>query len=919
MTGGASGRVAVAAGRRPSRLSDDPSRSRVAGKPSHTFPVHRRMAHHSSAVGDLPSGTVTFLFTDVEGSTRLVGELGSDRYANALEQHRRLVREALATHGGVDRGTEGDSFFCVFTSAPDAVAAAADAQRALQAHAWPQGAELRVRMGLHTGTPLVTDDYVGLDVHRGARIMSAGHGGQVLLSQATRDLVVDHLPEGASLRDLGERRLKDLGRPERLYQLVVHGLESEFPPLKTLEGRATNLPAQPTPLIGREAELAEIVQLLEHGDARLVTLTGPGGTGKTRLALQVAAEALGAFADGAFFVALAPVREVELVLPAIASTLGLREQAGRTIDGTVAEFLRDKELLLLLDNLEQLLDAAPRLADLLASAPRLKLLATSRSPLRLAAEQQYPLETLADDDALELFVARGRAVRPDFALNGQRGTVAEICRRLDNLPLAIELAASRVRAVPLDAILSRLERRLKLLTGGARELPERQQTLRAAIDWSYDLLADDERTLFCRLAVFSGGWTIGAAETVCDPAGDLSSDVLDGLTSLVDRSLVRPGRSVAGEPRFWMLQTIREYAAEQLDARGELDEARRRHAEHFLGLAEESAKVAYGGEQAVWWSRLDADHDNERAALEWAAEHDHEIELRLVNSLFYFWSVRGHLSEGRRWIDRAIARTDGAHEALRAKAVAAAGALAYRQGDYERARSLADSSLALHRRLGDEVETARALGELANIAVALGDYDDAMSKYSAAVDRFRELGDRTRVAQVMANMGAVANMQGDHELGRGLTREALGLQQELGNTEAATISMHNLARIDLRTGGLADAAALLHESLEAARQLEYRELIAYCLEACAELALATGEAPRAARFLGSSEGVFAELGVPMASDEAGTYEETVRRLRDELGAQAFERERAAGRAAPVEQVAADAIAFAAAHEGSGTR
>jgi predicted ATPase/class 3 adenylate cyclase len=860
---------------------------------------------------DLPTGTVTFLFTDIEGSTRLLDELGPNDYAESLAQHRKLVREAVAAYGGVDRGTDGDSFFCVFTKAPNAVAAAADAQRALQRHDWPKGVPLRVRMGLHTGTPLVTDDYVGVDVHRGARIMSAGHGGQVLMSQTTRDLVADLLPEGTFLRDVGEHRLKDLGRPQRLYQLAVEGLISEFPPLKTLESGHTNLPAQPTPLIGRDRELAELTSLLGSTDVRLVTLTGPGGTGKTRLALQLAAESVEGFAAGVFFVPLAPIREPQLVLPVIAETLGLREQAGEAIDVVLGDFLRDKQLLLLLDNLEQLVDVAPRLAELLANAPALKLLATSRSPLRLAAEQHYPLETLTDDHALELFLARARAVRPDFALDGQAGTIAEICRRLDNLPLAVELAASRIRAVSPEAILKRLETRLKLLTGGARELPQRQQTLRAAIDWSHDLLSEDERTLFRRLAVFVGGCTLEAAEAVCDPRGEFSSDVLDGLTSLVDKSLVRPGRQVAGESRFWMLQTITEYAAERLEEAGELDEMRRRHAEHFLSLAEEAAKVAYGGEQAEWWTRLDADHDNERAALAWAAAHERETELRLVNALWYFWSVRGHLSEGRRWLEGAIAATDADHETLRAKAVAAAGALAYRQGDYERARMLADASLKLNRELGNELETARGLGELGNIAVALGEYESAMAKYAESSDLFRKLDDRGRLAQVLANMGAVANLRGDYDVGRQLTEEALELQRECGNTEAATISTHNLARIDLRTGRPAAAADLLHQSLDAAGQLDYRELIAYCLEACAELAVARQDYDRAARFLGRSEALFDELGVPMGAEEKESYEKTAQALSEELGEQRLETELAGGRASAVAEIVADAMEFAA--------
>jgi len=469
-----------------------------------------------------------------------------------------------------------------------------------------------------------------------------------------------------------------------------------------------------------------------------------------------------------------------------------------------------------------------------------------------------------------------------------------------------------VRAVSPDAILKRLETRLKLLTGGARELPERQQTLRAAIDWSYDLLSEDERTLFRRLAVFVGGWTIDAAEAVCDPAGELSVDVLDGLTSLVDKSLVRPGRQIEGEPRFWMLQTIREYAGEQLEQSGELHEVRRRHAEHFLALAEEASKVVFGGEQAEWWKRLDADHDNEREALAWGVANEREIELRLVNALWYFWSVRGHLNEGRRWLEGAIAASDPSHEALRAKAAAAAGAAAYRQGDYERARALADATLKLNRDLGDERETARSLGELGNIAVALGEYEEALSKYAESCELFRKLDEPGRMAQVLANMGAVANMRGDYDEGRRLGGEALALQRESGNVEAATVSLHNLARIDLGTGRLAAAADLLHQSLDAARPLEYREIIAYCLEACGELAAALQDHDRAARFLGSSDALFAELGVPMSADDAESSERTARALEEELGAKRFEAELAAGRAAAVADMVADALQFTAA-------
>jgi predicted ATPase/class 3 adenylate cyclase len=859
-------------------------------------------------MAELPTGTVTFLFSDIEGSTRLLHELG-DRYAGALEQHRRLLREAFDRYDGVEVSTEGDSFFVAFARARDGLAAAADGQRALASHRWPDDLPFRVRMGLHTGEALLTDsNYVGVDVHRAARVMAAGHGGQIVLSQTTAHLAADDLPESTSLRDLGEHSLKDLTLPQRLFQLSVDGLPDAFPPLRTLGARPTNLPAQPSALIGREREVSELEELFGRSDVRLVTLTGPGGTGKTRLALQLGAELIDGFAAGVFVVDLAPIRDTALVLPTIAHTLALREQPGQTLEETLSEYLRDKELLLLLDNLEQLLDVAPRLAEVLATASRLKLLATSRSPLRLAAEQHYPLETLADDAALALFLARARAARPDFALDGQRETVAEICRRLDNLPLAIELAAARVRAVSPDAILARLESRLRLLTGGARDLPERQQTLRAAIDWSHELLSDEERALFRRLCVFVGGCTIEAAEAVCDPGGELATDVLDVLTSLVDKSLLRPGREVAGEPRFWMLETIREYATDRLDESGELEDLRRRHAEHFLSLAEEAVKVATGGEQALWWARLEADHDNLRAALAWSASTGEiETELRLANALYYFWIVRGYLTEGRRWLEGAIARSEGAPDALRASAIYAVAGFAYRQGDYERSRALFESSLGLYRELGDELGIAMSVGSLANIAVGEGEYEGAMAGYEEACALLRELGDKSRVAQVVANMGSVANIERRFELARSLGEEALALQRELGNSEAATISLHNLGRIDLRTGRLAAAAELFRECLESARELAYPELIAYCLQDSSEVAAADDDPDRAARLLGAADALFDELGVIRLGDEVESREETARALEERLGEQAFEAARAEGRALSLDDTVADAI------------
>src|SRR5690348_458475 len=582
----------------------------------------------SAPVSQLPTGTVTFLFTDIEGSTRLLQRLG-DRYTIVLGAHRDLMRAAFARCGGREVDTQGDAFFAAFTRAADAVACAVDAQRALARHAWPEGVAVRVRMGIHTGEPMMAGGgYVGLDVHRAARMCAAGHGGQILLSQAARDLVDGHLPPETSLRDLGEHRLKDLQRPEHLYQIIHADLPSEFPPLRTLPGDRHNLPAQPTELVGRDRDLAAIRTLLLGEHARLVTLTGPGGIGKTCLGLHAAGEAVAAFHDGVTFVDLSPITDPELVAPAVAQTLGLREMGGRSPADGLKTHLARRHALLLLDNFEQVVGAAPLVAELLAACPDLAVMVTSREALRVQGEREYPVgplalpranggvekqqsaadaATIAQAPAVALFIQRARAVKPDFALtNASAAAVVEICARLDGLPLAIELAAARVKLLSPQALAARLVRRLDLLTGGARDLPTRHRTLRGTVTWSYDLLPPSERALFRRLAVFAGGWTLEAAEAVCSSTEATgngeggSTSVLDGLGSLVDKSLVRQQEGPDGEPRFMMLETIREFAAEQLSAAGEAEQPRSGHAGYFLALAEQAAPKLTGPEQKAW-------------------------------------------------------------------------------------------------------------------------------------------------------------------------------------------------------------------------------------------------------------------------------------------------------------------------------
>ena len=598
----------------------------------------------------LPTGTVTFLFTDIEGSTRLLAELG-DAYAEVLEWHAGVLRHAIAEHGGTEIGTEGDSFFAVFPSAIGAVAAVVEAQRALAAGRQADRPAVRVRMGVHTGEGrLGGDDYVGLDVHRAARIAAAGHGDQVLVSDATRALIADDLPDGAHLRDLGQHRLKDLPEPQRIWQLDIDGLRDRFPAIRSLDARKGNVPRWPTPMIGRDAEVAGIVALLTSRP--LVTLIGPGGIGKTRLALAVAEASEAAFDDGVFFVALEDARDRDAVAAAVAEALGVRETLDRDLARGVEAYLRGRDVLLVLDNFEQVLGAAPFVGGLLAASPGVRVIVTSRAVLHLASEQLYevaalpvpeprgqPVSALAGSAAIALFVERARAVRPSFELGPSNATaVAEICRRVDGLPLAIELAAARVRFLGPDAILERLEHRLPLLVGGAADLPTRQQTLRGTIDWSYDLLDAPERRLFERLAAFAGGWTIDAAEAVAGPATEIGMDPLEGLGSLADKSLIVAREGDQAEPRFTMLQVIRESAVERLQASPDGDTILRRHAVYFMTLAESAQRHLRSADLRAWQALLRREQDNLRAAMRWSMETGNaEVGLRLAGSIWDYW------------------------------------------------------------------------------------------------------------------------------------------------------------------------------------------------------------------------------------------------------------------------------------------
>jgi predicted ATPase/class 3 adenylate cyclase len=796
-------------------------------------------------VSSPPTGTVTFFFTDIQGSTRL-WERDARRMQAALARHDGILQSAIEVNGGHVFKTVGDAFCAAFPTAADALDAALSAQRALFSEGWYEGFVIKARMALHTGTVEERGgDYFGPSVNRVARLLSAGHGGQTLLSHATQELVQDQLPSEVSLRDLGERRLKDLFRPERDFQLLAPDLPSEFPPLRTLDARGNNLPGQPTPLVGREREVAEVCERLLSPEVRLLTLTGPGGMGKTRVGLQAAAELLEEYEDGAYFVELATIDDPTLVAPTIARALGVAETGEKPPEETLKDYLREKELLLLLDNFEQVMEATPLLEGLLGAASGLKVLVTSRTVLRLYGEHEFPVlplelpdprrlpppEYLTQYEAVRLFVERARAVKPDFSVTNENSPqVAEICARLDGLPLAIELAAARIRLLTPKTMLSRLGSRLKLLTGGARNLPERQQTLRGAIDWSYDFLDLEEQTLFARLSVFAGGRTLEAIETVCDPEGELGA--FDRLDSLLEKSLLRQEEGPGGEPRFVMLETIHEFAREKLQESGEAEAIKRAHAEYFLALSEEAELELTGGPDQVTWSeRLEAEHDNIRAALSWSLEvGDIQLTLRLAGALIYFWLYRGHLSEGMRWLEPALRRSSTVPPSVRAKALRAAGAIANYQGDDERSESFLEESVALYKESGDKRGLARAYNNLGNTAADRGEWERAEILYGEALNLDRELEDEVHLPQSLNNLGWAALCQEDYERAAEVLREALAWAQRAGDKGSVAAINTNLGWVALGWGEQPQAAALFAEALTLFRDLEDLVSIAECLE-----------------------------------------------------------------------------------------
>jgi predicted ATPase len=814
----------------------------------------------------LPQGTVTFLFTDIEGSTRLLQELGDD-YANVLAEHYRIMRGAFARHGGVEVDIQGDAFFVAFAKASDALAAAADAREALA------GGPIRVRMGLHTGEPMTTEEgYVGIDVHRAARIAAAGHGGQILLSQATRDLA------GAGrLRDLGFHRLKDLTAPERLYQLG----DDDFPPLKSVD--QTNLPVQPTPFVGRERELAEVLSLLESHP--IVTLTGPGGSGKTRLALQAAAESVEEYGDGVWFVSLAAVRDPALIEPTITQTVGGPDDLN--------EFLAGKRTLLVLDNLEQLLPEAAEIVGRLAA----RVLATSRSRLNISAEQEYPVRTLPLDDAVALFTQRARQLEPGFEPDE---AVTEIARTVDGLPLALELAAGRVKVLTSAQILERLGRSLDLLSTGAHDAPARQRTLRATVEWSHELLGEDEQELFARLAVFAGSFDLDAAEQVC------SAD-LDVLQSLVDKSLLR--RMEDG--RFFVLATIREFAVEKLAQADDAAALRRRHDDHYLEVAEELDTVEQpSGLREVSppsLKRYEQELTNFRAALSGFARDDRKDELlRLGTALWRFWFVRTYYRDAIGWLDTAPLRDESVPTATRAAAFATAGAIAfYVLDDVEQADALWRDGLALTGETDDPRERALERHRTGSVTWRRGEVAEALEIHEEAARLFEQAGDQRSRLTELHFIGEARRDLGEYEEGRRMLEETLALARSLGSMRQQVSTAHSLGDLHLDLGETEAALRRYGESLALAVESGEPRTQVYCIAGIACALVQMGAAADGARLWGAAEDHERRFGFRMLRNERVRYENWAATARERLGAE-YDAAHAGGAGLTLEQAVAEA-------------
>ncbi len=870
---------------------------------------------------ELPEGILPFLFTDIEGSTPL-WEKDPDGMRQALALHNDALYGAIEVHGGQVFKVIGDEFQAVFREPLQAVRAAVTAQRALAHTNWGRVGPLRVRMGIHTGQAQVEGrDYaVSHTFNRAARLMSAGHGGQILLSQETAALVRSQLPAEISLRDMGRQRLKGLSQEEHIFQVVAAGLPAEFPPLNVRDAVRHNLPAQVTPFIGRQQELEEIQSQLAPRRAKgravpLLTLTGPGGMGKTRLALEAAERMVPDFADGVFFVDLSAVSDADFVLPAIERALSLRENLGQSTHENLVEFLSDRQLLLVLDNFEQVLPAANAVAALLSAVRGLQLLVTSRSLLHVYGEVSYevkalpcpdrrqlpPLEQLLRFESIQLFNEQAQAVRTSFTVDEKNvGAVAEICRRLDGLPLAIELAAARVRLLSLQQILIQLENCFRLLSGGARNLPPRQRTLQGAIDWSYDLLDQQEQALFRRLGIFARSCSLAAAIEVCDFSGEM--DVFTGLEALIDHSLLSLS-DMGEEPRFVMLQTIHDYALSKLTNSGEAAEARRRHLAFYTEFAVEAQQFVESAEQSLWLDRLEEEYDNLSAALRLAiAEEDSANGLRLAQALRVFWFSRGYLLEGRRFLSQLLALPMAAPE--RAQLLDSAGFLARYGGDYVAAEVYIGEGLAIARQLDDTHTVANYLANAGFVYLQQNQFEQARAVYSEALELYERLANEQGQADATIHLGLIAFYEGDVEQAKQCYGQSLAAWQRLGDKQGVVYAQQMLGDAALQQGDLGRADQLYGDALHGAGAIGFKLVIATALEGFALIAAARGKPQPAWQLAGAAAALRKQANVPASAARRQFMDHALRPANEALGVDGRQAAYAAGQQLTVDEAAA---------------
>ena len=843
-------------------------------------------------MGELPTGTVTFLFTDIEGSTRLLAQTGS-AYAGLVTTHARLLRQSFHAHGGEVVDTQGDSFFVAFARASDAVAAAVEGQRLLAGFAWPSEAAVKVRMGLHTGEGRVVEGhYIGMDVHRAARIAAAGHGGQILASETTEALVRGALPEGVSFDDLGEHRLKDLGRPERIFQAAVPGLSDEFPSLATLDLDLAPIQRPLSSFVGRERERRILLALLGDDDVRLLTLTGPGGIGKTRLALEVADAARDRFKDGVAVVPLAAVASADAVVSTILHGLRVPEVAGRSAREILIEYVRRKDLLLVLDNFEQVVAAAPLVGQLVEESARLKVLVTSREVLRITGEREYavpPLGVTTSVDAdstfrsetVRLFEARARAVRPDFELKAENlPAVIEITKIVDGLPLGIELAAARMRVLSPEGIRDRLRKSFDVLAGGPRDLPERQRALSSAIDWSYRLLERDDRLLFEGLGVFEGGWSIEAMEKIC--GSPEIADPFESLSSLVDKSLVVR----QGESRFTMLRSIHDFATHRLEEMEGYNAVKDRHADFYLSYGQEAARWLRTDRQTDWIDGLRAEYPNIRAAMQWALKKGRpRLVVEMGWALWVYWWVESRFEEGVTWMQRALASELSPD--LEGRASIVLGILAFGRGDFD----VAVPRLQRGSALSDEEENAFGAGvgyALLGVITSLKDPAEGQEFMARSLDRFVSIQDDWGIGFARYALGRVLLLADMPQEAVGILEEGVARLRKVGERALLALAMLNLGWALLGTNRVREATGILLEALERLQQLEDRQSSARLLEALAAAAHARGESEAGAILFGAAEGARRSIGAFVWIPDQKSHDSTERYLRAALPGPRFE-------------------------------